>query len=186
MLSNKRIFLTGGAGFIGAQLVRRLADNNELFIFDNYRRDALTRSPFANQRNVKVTRGDVTDAAALDAAMKSAKPQVVVHMAAIAGIDTVIKSPTTTMRVTELGTMNALECASRIEGLERFVEFSTSEVFGSNAFRAEESALASIGAVGEARWSYAVGKLSGEHMAHAWNRECGLPTVTLRPFYVYG
>ena len=75
-----------------------------------------------------------------------------------------------------------LESARQLKRLERFVDFSTSEVFGSNAFRAEESGLASIGAVGEARWIYAVSKLTGEHMAHAYHREFGLPAVTLRPF----
>jgi UDP-glucose 4-epimerase len=130
--------------------------------------------------------GDVTDAPALQTAMAAADPHIVVHMAAIAGIDTVIKSPTTTMRVNLMGTLNALESARQMKRLERFVDFSTSEVFGSNAFRAEESGLASIGAVGEARWIYAVSKLTGEHMAHAYHREFGLPTVTLRPFNVYG
>jgi UDP-glucose 4-epimerase len=130
--------------------------------------------------------GDVTDAAALRAAMIEADPHIVVHMAAIAGIDTVIKSPTTTMRVNMMGTLNALESARHVKRLERFVDFSTSEVFGSNAFRAEESGLASIGAVGEARWIYAVSKLAGEHVAHAYHREFGLPAVTLRPFNVYG
>jgi UDP-glucose 4-epimerase len=82
--------------------------------------------------------------------------------------------------------MNTLEAASRITGLERFVDFSTSEVFGSFAFRAEEAQITSVGAVGEARWIYAVSKLAGEHLVHAYHREFGLPTVTLRPFNVYG
>ena len=42
------------------------------------------------------------------------------------------------------------------------------------------------GSVGEARWTYAVSKLAGEHMAHAYHAELGLPTVSLRPFNVYG
>jgi UDP-glucose 4-epimerase len=186
MLSHKRIFLTGGAGFIGTKLIGRLIADNEVTVFDNFRRDALSTSVHAGHPHLRVVRGDVTDAAELDAAMKAARPHVVVHMAAIAGIDTVIKSPTTTMRVNLLGTINALQSASGLDGLERFVDFSTSEVFGSNAFRAEESGLASIGAVGEARWIYAVSKLTGEHMAHAYHREFGMPTVTLRPFNVYG
>src|SRR5204863_6928448 len=57
---------------------------------------------------------------------------------------------------------------------------------GSYAFRAEEAHTTSIGAVGEARWIYAVSKLAGEHMVHAYHHEFGMPTVTLRPFNVYG
>ena len=186
MLQDKTIFMTGGAGFIGSTLIGRLIEHNRVIVFDNLSRNALVSLPYASHPSLTVVVGDVTDAAALRSAMEEADPHIVVHMAAIAGIDTVIKSPTTTMRVNLMGTLNALESARQMKRLERFVDFSTSEVFGSNAFRAEESGLASIGAVGEARWIYAVSKLTGEHMAHAYHREFGLPAVTLRPFNVYG
>ena len=178
--------MTGGAGFIGSTLIGRLIEENRVFVFDNLSRNALAGLAYSSHPNLTLVVGDVTDASALRSAMAEADPHVVVHMAAIAGIDTVIKSPTTTMRVNLMGTLNALESARQVKRLERFVDFSTSEVFGSNAFRAEESGLASIGAVGEARWIYAVSKLTGEHMAHAYHREFGLPAVTLRPFNVYG
>jgi UDP-glucose 4-epimerase len=186
MIENKTIFLTGGAGFIGSTLIGRLIEANRIVVFDNLSRDALSGKSYATHPNLTLVAGDVTVADELDAAMRAASPHIVVHLAAIAGIDTVIKSPTTTMRVNLLGTINALATASRLPQLERFVDFSTSEVFGSNAFRAQENGLSSIGAVGEARWIYAVSKLTGEHMAHAHHREFGLPTVTLRPFNVYG
>jgi UDP-glucose 4-epimerase len=186
MLQDKTLFLTGGAGFIGSTLIGRLVERNRLVVFDNLSRNALASRPYASHPNLKLVIGDVTDAVALGTAMAEADPHVVVHMAAVAGIDTVIKSPTTTMRVNLMGTANALEAARGLKRLERFVDFSTSEVFGSNAYRAQESGLASIGAVGEARWIYAVSKLTGEHMAHAYHREFGLPAVTLRPFNVYG
>jgi nucleoside-diphosphate-sugar epimerase len=59
-------------------------------------------------------------------------------------------------------------------------------VFGTQAFRVSEGEVRSIGSVGEARWTYAVSKLAGEHMAHAYHAELGLPTVTVHPFNVYG
>jgi UDP-glucose 4-epimerase len=178
--------MTGGAGFIGSTLIGRLIERNHIVVFDNLSRNALSKLPYGSHRNLKLVFGDVTDSSALRDEMVKADPHIVVHMAAIAGIDTVIKSPTTTMRVNLIGTLNALESARSLNRLERFVDFSTSEVFGSNAFRADERGLASIGAVGEARWIYAVSKLTGEHMAHAYHREFGLPAVTLRPFNVYG
>ena len=186
MLTDKKMFLTGGAGFIGSTLIGNLIEHNKFCVFDNLARDALSSKPFADHRNLTLVKGDVTDRAALHDAMLSFEPDVVVHLAAIAGIDTVVKSPTATMRVNLLGTINALDAASGLPRLERFVDFSTSEVFGSNAFRVEEHDLASIGAVGEARWVYAVSKLAAEHMAHAYHREHHMPTVTLRPFNVYG
>ena len=111
----------------------------------------------------------------------------VVHAAAIAGVDTVLESPVRTMRVNVIGTYNALEAALATLGtVERFIDFSTSEVFGTQAFRVTEGEVRSIGSVGEARWTYAVSKLAGEHMAHAYHAELGLPTVTVHPFNVYG
>jgi len=186
MLTDKKIFLTGGAGFIGSTLIGSLIERNKICVFDNLVRNALSSRPYVHYPNLTVVTGDVTDRSALREAMLSFEPDVVVHLAAIAGIDTVIKSPTTTMRVNLLGTINTLDAASELPRLERFVDFSTSEVFGSNAFRVEEQASASIGAVGEARWIYAVSKLAAEHMAHAYHREHHMPTVTLRPFNVYG
>lgn len=186
MLKNKTIFLTGGAGFIGATLTGRLHEANRIVIFDNFNRDSLSGRPWASHPNVTVIRGDVTDAAEIARAMTEARPNIVVHLAAIAGVDTVIKSPTTTMRVNLVGTINTLDAARRVPGLERLVDFSTSEVFGSYAFRAEETQITSVGAVGEARWIYAVSKLAGEHLVHAFHREFDMPTVTLRPFNVYG
>ncbi|MEO8378509.1 MAG: NAD-dependent epimerase/dehydratase family protein [Acidobacteriota bacterium] len=185
-MKGKTIFLTGGAGFIGATLAGRLHEHNRIVVFDNLRRDSLSQRPWSGHPNITVVPGDVTDAADVRRAMDEAQPNVVVHLAAVAGIDTVIQSPTTTMKVNMVGTLNTLEAARQLPSLERFVDFSTSEVFGSYAFRADEAQMTTIGAVGEARWIYAVSKLAGEHLVHAYHREFGLPTVTMRPFNVYG
>jgi nucleoside-diphosphate-sugar epimerase len=91
------------------------------------------------------------------------------------------------MRVNVIGTYNALEAAlATSDTLERFVDFSTSEVFGTHAYNVTEGQVSTIGSVGEARWTYAVSKLAGEHMAHAYHDELGLPTVTVHPFNVFG
>ena len=66
------------------------------------------------------------------------------------------------------------------------VEFSTSEVFGQHAFNVGEGQVTTIGSVGEARWTYAVSKLAGEHMSHAYHDEFGLPIVSVRPFNIFG
>ena len=91
------------------------------------------------------------------------------------------------MRVNVIGTYNALEAAlATLPTLERYVDFSTSEVFGTHALNVEEGHVSTIGSVGEARWTYAVSKLAGEHMAHAYHDELGLPTVTVHPFNIFG
>lgn len=183
-LSDKRIVITGGAGFIGSTLIEKLYERNRIVVYDDFRRDALSGKPYAGHPNITIVKGDVLDADALQKASKDC--HVFVHCAAIAGIDTVVKRPTETMRVNMIGTANALEAARDNDHLERFVDFSTSEVFGSTAFRAEEGHETHIGAIGEARWTYAVSKLAAEHLTTAYHQEFGMPTVTLRPFNVYG
>lgn len=183
-LSNKRIFITGGAGFIGSTLLGMLVGDNDITVFDNLRRNALAGRPYEHHPRLRVVQGDVLDPEALRRAMEGAN--IIVHCAAVAGIDTVIKRPTETMRINLLGTANVLEAARSLPNLERIINFSTSEVFGRSAFRADEANLTEIGAVGEARWTYAVSKLAAEHLAKAYHQEFDLPVVTLRPFNVYG
>jgi UDP-glucose 4-epimerase len=184
-LHGKRIVLTGGAGFIGTTLTRRLVDENQIVVLDNLHRDALAGTDLSGHRNLTFVQGDVLDADAVRETVRGATH--VVHLAAIAGVDTVLESPVRTMRVNLIGTYNVLEAAhAAIDTVERLVDFSTSEVFGRHAYKVEEIHETAQGSVGEARWTYAVSKLAGEHMAHAYYHEYGLPTCSLRPFNVYG
>jgi UDP-glucose 4-epimerase len=184
VIEGRTVFITGGAGFIGSALIGRIVERNKVVVYDNLSRDSLKDRSFHDHPNLTVIRGDVLDAEALSAAMSGA--QVVVHCAAIAGIDTVILKPTQTMRVNMIGSANVLEAAAGLNDCERVVCFSTSEVFGQQAFRSEETDLTVMGAVGEARWTYAVSKLAEEHLAIAYWQERGLPTTVVRPFNVYG
>jgi UDP-glucose 4-epimerase len=184
-LSGKRIVITGGAGFIGTTLARRLVDQNEIVALDNLHRDSLGGTSLAEHPNFRFVQGDVLDDDLLAEVVEGATH--VVHAAAIAGVDTVIESPVRTMRVNLIGTYNALEAALRTrETIERLIEFSTSEVFGTYAYKVDEEHVTTQGSVGEARWTYAVSKLAGEHLSRAYFDELGLPTVSVRPFNVYG
>jgi UDP-glucose 4-epimerase len=184
MISDKNIFITGGAGFIANALIGSLIDRNKITAYDNFHRDTLSTSAFAKHPNLSVIKGDVLDAAALTEAMKGA--DIVVHAAGIAGIDTVIKDPVRTMQVNMIGTANALEAAKMNQVRDRFIDFSTSEIFGSMAYKSTEESNTVAGSAGEARWVYAVSKLAGEHLAHAYYKQYAVPSVTVRPFNVYG
>ena len=184
MIQGKKILLTGGAGFIGTTLATRLVDHNEIVILDNYHRNALRHTRLSDHPNVTVIRGDVTDPDAAHAAAEGC--EIIVHLAAIAGVDTVLRMPVDTMKVAILGTYNMLEAARQQPRLERFVDFSTSEVFGSYAYNVREADLTSLGAVGEARWTYAVSKLATEHLAHNYHKQFHIPAVSVRPFNIYG
>ncbi|UKB80671.1 NAD-dependent epimerase/dehydratase family protein [Chryseobacterium sp. MEBOG07] len=184
MITNKTIFITGGAGFIANTLIKHYIENNKIVVYDNFHRDTLSSSGVANHANLTIIKGDVLDLPFLTESMKGA--DVVVHAAGIAGIDTVIKDPVRTMSVNMIGTANALEAAKTNGVTDRFIDFSTSEIFGSHAFKSREEDTAVSGSVGEARWVYAVSKLAGEHLAHAYYKQHALPVVTVRPFNVYG
>lgn len=184
MIEGKKIFITGGAGFIGSALVGRLVDKNNIVVYDNLARDSLKDKIYRDHQNLKLIQGDILDYDKLARSMKGA--DYIIHLAAIAGIDSVIKSPINTMKVNLLGSVNVLEAAAKQNSLERFIDFSTSEVFGSYAFRSEENDSTALGAVGNARWTYAVSKLAAEHLAYSYFIEKQLPTLSIRPFNIYG
>lgn len=184
MIENKNIFITGGAGFIANTLIRRLIEANQITVYDNFYRDTLTASGLRNHPRLKVIEGDVLDAARLENVLRGY--DLVVHAAAIAGIDTVIQDPVRTWEVNLIGTANVLRAAHRNGLTDRLLDFSTSEVFGSMAYNSSEDDTAVAGSAGEARWVYAVSKLAGEHLVKAYQHKHGLPTVTVRPFNVYG
>ena len=184
MIGNQRIVITGGAGFIGTALVQRVLDENQVVVYDNGHRNALKDSPVLSHPNLTVIRGDVLDQDGVRRAVEGA--DYVVHLAAIAGVDTVLRMPVTTMNVNIIGTFNVLEASRACSNLKRFIDFSTSEVFGAYAYKVREGDITSLGAVGEARWTYAVSKLATEHWAHNYYHQYGMPTVSIRPFNIYG
>jgi nucleoside-diphosphate-sugar epimerase len=183
-IRDAHVLITGGAGFIGSHLVERLSKNNRVRVLDLMRRDALRPAGLHEHKNVELVIGDVLDAQAVRAA--TADVDVVIHLASIAGVDTVMKMPTQTMRVSLLGTAQVIEAAHESGRCQRFVDFSTSEVFGRYAYNVSEFDATTLGAVGEARWTYAVAKLATEHLAMTYHRQYAFPAVTIRPFNIYG
>ena len=151
-------------------------------------RNSLKDLSLWNHHNLNIIQGDILDYKKL---YESLSPDVnfVLHMAAIAGIDTVIKDPVKTMEVNMIGTYNilkALKEAKLMNQIERFIDFSTSEVFGINAFKVTETSSTNLQPVGEARWTYSVSKLAGEHLVYSYYKQYNLPAVTVRPFNIYG
>jgi nucleoside-diphosphate-sugar epimerase len=184
MLRGKRVLLTGGAGFIGTALATRLIEDNQIVVFDNGHRNSIRDTTLLSHPNLTYIVGDVLDSPAVLGA--TAGCTHVVHLAAIAGVDTVLKMPVHTMKVSLVGTYHVLEAALATKGIERIIDFSTSEVFGTYAYKVREGDITSLGAVGEARWTYAVSKLATEHLTHNYFVEFGLPAVAIRPFNIYG
>ena len=183
-IRGKRILITGGAGFIGSCIAERLIDSNTIVIYDTFHRNALMHTNLAKHKNMVVIKGDVMDGKRLKLAAKGTN--IVIHMASIAGVDTVLSMPVKTMEVAMIGTHNALKAIVEEKSIQRFIDFSTSEVFGRYAYNAKETDKTTLGTVGEARWTYAVSKLATEHLTLNYYKQFNLPALAIRPFNIFG
>jgi len=182
-LKNTRVCITGGAGFIGSHLAARLVADNEVVVYDNLHRNAIQFAHLDGHPHLTFIKGDVMDPAATRQAVDGCP--IVIHCAAIAGVYSVDRNAVTTIEVNMLGTNNVVR-AALASGVQRFVEFSTSEVYGPFIHKGKEDDLTTIGPVGENRWVYAASKLASEHLSFAHYKEDGLPLTIIRPFNVYG
>ena len=176
--SPARVCITGGAGFIGSHLVERLLDRHEIVVYDNLHRNALQFAAVQNHPHLRVIRGDVMDYESVRRAVDGC--EIVIHCAAIAGVYSVDRNAVTTMEVNLLGTHHVVKAALD-SGVKRFVEFSTSEVYGPFIHKGKEDGPTTIGPVGESRWVYAASKLASEHLSYAHFKEDGLPLVIIGP-----
>jgi nucleoside-diphosphate-sugar epimerase len=177
--------ITGGTGFIGTSLARRLYQDNQVILLDNkLTLSAYELSGMNGHPNIRVMQGDILDPAMVERAVDGVDS--IIHLAALVGVNNVRARARDTIEINLLGTVNLLRALDRVPALKRFVFFSTSEVFGINSFRVHEETSTSIGPVQEARWSYSISKLAGEHLVQSYHREGDLPSVTIRPFNVFG
>ena len=183
-MTSKRIVLTGGAGFIGTHLAEHLGDRNQLILLDNLRRDSLRHIPALRELpNVRFEQVDILDPKELGRAMDGA--DVVLHLAAIAGVSSYYQQPLDTLRVNLLGTINVLDAAVAV-GVKKFIYFSTSEVFGPDAMWVGEESPHHVGGASDRRWVYATSKLAGEQFVMRYDETYDLGCTIVRPFNVYG
>jgi len=179
-----KVFVTGGAGFIGSHLTERLvAEGHEVHIFDNLHRNAIRFSDILNHPRVTFTQGDILDAAALKHAMQGA--EMVFHMAAIAGVSNYYNFPAKTLKVNLIGTYNVLECMVEL-GIRRMFDMSTSETFGTDAVEVDEETYQRIGPPQDKRWCYAGSKIGGEQLIFRYAEEYQWDATVIRPFNIYG
>jgi len=172
----RRVLVTGGAGFVGATLVRRLAGSgHSVRVFDNYSTGDASHLAGVDAELVE---GDIRDAPALDAAL--AGMQAVIHLAAAGSVVASVEDPVTNFDVNVLGTFRVLDAARRA-GVERTVQASTGgALIGDATPPVDESSLP------KPISPYGASKLAGEGYAHAFAKAYGLRTVALRFANVYG
>ena len=185
MVKNKRILITGGGGFIGVTLAERLVKDNHVVLLDmNFERNAFVFSDLKNHKNIRLVEADILDTKTIEECIGEA--QIIIHLAAKLGVREVIRNSVNTLDTNYIGTSNLLRTVSQNSQCERFIYFSTSEIFGSTAFGAVENGNTVIHSIQDARWCYCLSKLAAEHLAFSYYREKGLPVTVIRPFNIFG
>jgi UDP-glucuronate 4-epimerase len=184
----RRYLVTGGAGFIGSNLVDRLLqDGNAVTVFDNFDpfyervRKQANLWGAAHSPGFRLMEGDITNEHAVAAAFEECQPEVIVHLAARAGVRPSIEDAIGYTRVNVEGTLRLLEQARR-RPETRFVFASSSSVYGDRAdgpFRESDR-------VDDPISPYAATKKAGELLCHTYHHLYGLSVVCLRFFTAYG
>lgn len=194
-LENKTILVTGGAGFIGSFLVLRLLDemkNGKIIIFDNFndyydprlkewRIRQINRKSQTSEVNIEVIKASLSNKEMVNYIFESHKPQIVVNLAAQAGVRYSIDHPDSYIESNIIGFYNILE-ACRYNPVEHLVYASSSSVYGGNRkvpFSVEDNVDHPVSL-------YAATKKANELLAHSYSKLYNIPSTGLRFFTVYG
>lgn len=182
------ILVTGGAGFIGSAVAKKLVERGDrVLILDNFndyydpqlKRDRV--NVFLKGVDVALFEGDIRDVALVEKIFSREKVEKVVHLAAMAGVRNSLEHPLQYVDINIIGTTVLLE-ASRKHAIENFIYASSSSVYGKN----EKLPFSEADSVDHPISPYAASKKADELLAHVWSHVYGLPTTGLRFFTVYG
>jgi len=176
-LKGKKILVTGGAGFIGSNIVDRLSPENKVTVLDNLFSGSLSNLEKSKDR-ITFIRGDITDKTLVQDIV--AEVEYIFHLAAHVGNIRSLKDPYFDMDVNIKGMLNLLE-ACRNSNIKRLVYSSSGAIFGEAKYLPidEDHPL-------NPESPYAVSKLAAEKYSFAFHKVYGLPTVALRYFNAYG
>ncbi len=179
-----RLLVTGGAGFIGSNLVRHLATSHPdwtLTILDalTYAANPANLADVVDGNRVKLVEGRIEDAPLVAKLVQES--DAVAHLAAESHVDRSIHDAAPFVSTNVLGTQVLLE-ASRRRGIERFLHVSTDEVYGSLG---EEGRFTESSPL-QPRSPYAASKAGGDLLVQAWMHTYGFPAVIVRPSNTYG
>jgi UDP-glucuronate 4-epimerase len=186
MSNGMKILVTGGAGFIGSAVARRLADDwHAVVVIDNFNEYYDVGLKRARQQamlgGIRVVEGDITDRPTLDQLFTDHAFEAVAHIAGQAGVRYSVTHPEVYVHNNILGTQSLLE-TMRLHGVKQFVFASTSSVYGTSTpvpFTEESPADRPVS-------TYAATKRAGELLAHTYHSLYGIQVSCLRFFTVYG
>jgi NAD dependent epimerase/dehydratase len=182
-LSGKRVLVTGAGGFVGSHLVERLVlEGAQVRALIHYHsRGDWGRLEWTSQEvrdAIEVVTGEIQDPAS--AARAVADRDVVFHLAALVGIPYSYDAPRSYIDTNVLGTLNMLQ-AARSAGVERFVQTSTSEIYGTALYTPidEQHPL-------QGQSPYSASKIAAEKLAESFARSFEMPVTVVRPFNTFG
>ncbi|MDR2431806.1 MAG: SDR family NAD(P)-dependent oxidoreductase [Candidatus Margulisbacteria bacterium] len=179
-----KIFITGGAGFIGSHLADAYVKHGaEVAVLDDLSTGRAENIEQLNSSNFRFIKGSVLERATVDELMRDC--DVCYHLAAAVGVYTIVEKPLNSLMTNLKGTEVALELAAKYR--KKILIASTSEVYGkSHKFPFQEDADTVLGATNKSRWSYAYAKAVDEFMALAYHQEKKLPVIVARFFNTVG
>ncbi len=178
-----RIFITGGAGFIGSHLADHyVAAGNHVTILDNFSTGSSSNISHLEGRIATVD-GDIRNVGLVESITDEA--DLVLHMAAALGVNTILESPLESMSTNITGSEVVLNAAAKFN--KRIIIASTSEIYGKNPKQPlSETDDRVVGAPQKIRWTYSDAKAIEEAMAFALHQEKNLPVTTVRLFNTVG
>ena len=175
---DKRILVTGGAGFIGSEVVSQLIKKNAIVtVLDNFSSGKKQYLP--KKKNLKIIKGDITNERIINRAIKD--QEFVIHLAALPFIPDSFYYPADFFNVNTTGSVNLLWESVQSKTVTRFVHISTSEVYGTAQYAPMDENHPT-----NPHSTYAVSKLAGDRVAFTLHKENGFPIVIIRPFNSYG
>lgn len=186
MMTNRKILVTGAAGFVGSHLIDKLLElDNEVTGFDIVDLNkAMNLQSTKNKKNFKYVQGDICNLDSLKKAFTK-DIQTVYHLASVVGVNKYMEDPFLLVDITVGGTRNVAELA--LQSGAQILFTSTSEVFGRNPkvpWSEEDDRV--LGSTQVDRWSYSTSKACCEHMLWGLHRTKKVPVTVVRFFNAYG